>query len=190
MLQLALAMSLLIFGFSGHALPDPGGLNKDGCHNNRKTGEYHCHRGQSASKLMTQSRSSPRHRKSAIPVPADTIAMDGDTIKLDRKRPNVRLVGCDTPERSKGKCKAERLLGKQSKSFLQKLINRGNLKLEYVRCSCPPGTEGTKKCNQGRACGILRVSGRNVCDVMVSEGLAVAFRCRATSCPKQINWCK
>jgi hypothetical protein len=23
----------------------PGGLNGDGCHNNRKTGEYHCHRG-------------------------------------------------------------------------------------------------------------------------------------------------
>lgn len=23
----------------------PGGLNKEGCHNNRKTGEYHCHRG-------------------------------------------------------------------------------------------------------------------------------------------------
>lgn len=22
-----------------------GGLNKDGCHNNRKTGDYHCHRG-------------------------------------------------------------------------------------------------------------------------------------------------
>ncbi|MFP3326272.1 YHYH domain-containing protein, partial [Planococcus sp. SIMBA_160] len=23
----------------------PGGLNKEGCHNNRKTGDYHCHRG-------------------------------------------------------------------------------------------------------------------------------------------------
>jgi Excalibur calcium-binding domain len=23
----------------------PGGLNAEGCHNNRKTGEYHCHRG-------------------------------------------------------------------------------------------------------------------------------------------------
>lgn len=22
-----------------------GGLNKEGCHNNRKTGDYHCHRG-------------------------------------------------------------------------------------------------------------------------------------------------
>jgi len=26
------------------ALAHPGGLNKQGCHHNRKTGEYHCHR--------------------------------------------------------------------------------------------------------------------------------------------------
>ena len=27
-----------------------GGLNKSGCHNNRSTGDYHCHRGSSSSK--------------------------------------------------------------------------------------------------------------------------------------------
>lgn len=26
------------------ALAHPGGLNAEGCHNNRKTGDYHCHR--------------------------------------------------------------------------------------------------------------------------------------------------
>lgn len=26
-------------------LAHPGGLNAEGCHNNRKTGDYHCHRG-------------------------------------------------------------------------------------------------------------------------------------------------
>ena len=26
------------------ALAHGGGLNKEGCHNNRKTGDYHCHR--------------------------------------------------------------------------------------------------------------------------------------------------
>jgi hypothetical protein len=30
------------------ALGHPGGLNAEGCHNNRKTGGYHCHRGPSA----------------------------------------------------------------------------------------------------------------------------------------------
>ncbi len=27
------------------AAAHPGGLNAEGCHNNRKTGDYHCHRG-------------------------------------------------------------------------------------------------------------------------------------------------
>ena len=30
------------------AVAHPGGLNAEGCHNNRKTGGYHCHRGPSA----------------------------------------------------------------------------------------------------------------------------------------------
>ena len=32
----------------GAALAHGGGLNAEGCHNNRKTGEYHCHRGPAA----------------------------------------------------------------------------------------------------------------------------------------------
>lgn len=28
----------------------PGGLNSEGCHNNRKTGGYHCHRGNGGSR--------------------------------------------------------------------------------------------------------------------------------------------
>lgn len=31
-----------------------GGLNSDGCHNNRKTGEYHCHRGGSTPPRSSQ----------------------------------------------------------------------------------------------------------------------------------------
>lgn len=34
-----------------------GGLNAQGCHNNRKTGDYHCHRGSAA-------RSSPKRASS------------------------------------------------------------------------------------------------------------------------------
>ena len=32
------------------ALSHPGGLNAEGCHNNRKTGEYHCHCGSGSSR--------------------------------------------------------------------------------------------------------------------------------------------
>jgi len=38
--SLAILLVLPSWGF-GHS----GGLNKEGCHTNRKTGDYHCHRG-------------------------------------------------------------------------------------------------------------------------------------------------
>ena len=41
--RLGAAAALLAAGVAhGHG----GGLNADGCHNNRKTGDYHCHRAQ------------------------------------------------------------------------------------------------------------------------------------------------
>ena len=36
----------------------PGGLDKQGCHTNRKTGEYHCHRSQAPAKAAPVA---PRH---------------------------------------------------------------------------------------------------------------------------------
>lgn len=36
--------AIFAFGSSNLIFAHGGGLNKDGCHNNRKTGEYHCHR--------------------------------------------------------------------------------------------------------------------------------------------------
>lgn len=35
----------LLLVAQGGAHAHPGGLNAEGCHNNRKTGDYHCHRG-------------------------------------------------------------------------------------------------------------------------------------------------
>ena len=40
---------LVVLEPSVPAIAHPGGLNAEGCHNNRKTGGYHCHRGSSAS---------------------------------------------------------------------------------------------------------------------------------------------
>jgi hypothetical protein len=37
------------------AIAHPGGLNSEGCHNNRKTGGYHCHRGPSAQPAKAKS---------------------------------------------------------------------------------------------------------------------------------------
>lgn len=40
------------------ATAHPGGLNAEGCHNNRKTGGYHCHRSGASSKQRPQRASS------------------------------------------------------------------------------------------------------------------------------------
>ena len=47
MYLLVIAGLLLCMSHAAHA--HGGGLNRDGCHTNRSTGEYHCHRDNSAS---------------------------------------------------------------------------------------------------------------------------------------------
>lgn len=46
--------------FSGAAYAHGGGLDADGCHTNRKTGEYHCHRGGGSSSSRSPSVSDAR----------------------------------------------------------------------------------------------------------------------------------
>jgi hypothetical protein len=43
-----LIASALLMAASFAVAAHPGGLDAKGCHNNRKTGEYHCHRAQTA----------------------------------------------------------------------------------------------------------------------------------------------
>lgn len=56
-------VSLAFIGFgllmASEVLAHPGGLNAQGCHNNRKTGDYHCHRPQSALQPALQPVSRP-----------------------------------------------------------------------------------------------------------------------------------
>lgn len=58
-----LSLLLLPLGIS-EASAHPGGLNSEGCHNNRKTGDYHCHGGGAASGQVT----SPRRSFLAAPT--------------------------------------------------------------------------------------------------------------------------
>lgn len=43
------------------ALAHGGGLNAEGCHTNRRTGDYHCHGGGSAGRTTRVSASQPFH---------------------------------------------------------------------------------------------------------------------------------
>ncbi|WP_409514961.1 excalibur calcium-binding domain-containing protein [Brevundimonas sp.] len=54
---LAIAASAATLAMPTMTAAHPGGLNSEGCHTNRKTGDYHCHRG-------SQSRSAPARPQS------------------------------------------------------------------------------------------------------------------------------
>lgn len=114
---------------------------------------------------------------------------DGDTVRLIDGTP-VRLVGFNTPEKFEPMCEREGRLGQQATARLRELVQSGKPSVTMVPCACAPGTEGTKQCNFGRSCGILRVDGKDVGQTLISEGLAAPFRCSQTSCPPLPRpWC-
>jgi endonuclease YncB( thermonuclease family) len=128
-------------------------------------------------------------RAHATPIEVSSIeVVDGDTIRVGAT--TVRLVGFNTPEPgSQAKCEAERTLAAKASWRLRQLVAAGGLTLEQVPCACPPGTEGTQRCNYGRLCGVLKAAGRDVGTVLISEGLAREYLCGRTNCPRRASWC-
>jgi endonuclease YncB( thermonuclease family) len=130
------------------------------------------------------------------PATADPIAsprvqvLDGDTIRVDGRRPDVRLVGFNAPETTRAQCEAERDLGEVAARRVRELVAGGGLDLQFVACSCAPGTEGTPSCNYGRRCAVLQARGKDVGAILIAERLAVSFQCGATRCPATPRpWC-
>ena len=51
-------LTIIFFLFlSSNAFSHGGGLNKQGCHNNRSTGDYHCHKDSNSQSKSSQSSS-------------------------------------------------------------------------------------------------------------------------------------
>jgi endonuclease YncB( thermonuclease family) len=132
------------------------------------------------------------HAALAEPITPDEIrVIDGDTIRLQHQKPDVRLVGFNAPETRRALCDAERDLGGKATARLRDLVRSSKLDFEFVACSCSPGTEGTPVCNYGRRCGTLKANGRDVGAILISENLAVPFACGQTRCPPTPKpWCK
>ncbi|THK37505.1 thermonuclease family protein [Ensifer sp. MPMI2T] len=120
----------------------------------------------------------------------DFTVTDGDTIRVLGEASGTRLVGFNTPETYTPRCDRERELGNRATARLKEIVSTSSLQLTKVACSCPPGTEGTDACNHGRSCGTLTADGRDVGQILISEGLAVPFVCGMTSCPPTPRpWC-
>jgi endonuclease YncB( thermonuclease family) len=120
--------------------------------------------------------------------PSAVEVIDGDTIRARGR--TIRLVGFDTAEAGLlARCSRERELADRASTKLKALIAGGGLELRLVPGACPPGTEGTQRCNYGRSCGVLTAHGRDVGATMIQEGLARSYVCGATSCPPRGSWC-
>ncbi|QNN68245.1 excalibur calcium-binding domain-containing protein [Sphingomonas lutea] len=57
LLVVAAVIAASLPSFSSGASAHGGGLNSEGCHNNRKTGDYHCHRGGGSARSASKARS-------------------------------------------------------------------------------------------------------------------------------------
>ncbi|MBY5312443.1 thermonuclease family protein [Rhizobium leguminosarum] len=115
---------------------------------------------------------------------------DGDTVHIAGEWAGTRLIGFNTPEKFSPQCEYERKLGERASSRLRELVKSPNLQLTKVPCACPAGSEGTDACNHGRSCGVLKVDGRDVGQILIGEGLAVPFICEGNRCPRTPRpWC-
>ncbi len=125
------------------------------------------------------------------PVDQAFAVTDGDTVHVAGERAGTRLVGFNTPEKFSPQCEYERKLGERASSRLRELVRSPNLQLTKVPCACPAGSEGTDACNHGRSCGVLKVDGRDVGQILIGEGLAVPFVCEGNRCPRTPRpWCR
>ena len=117
--------------------------------------------------------------------------IDGDTIRVFNNKRHFRLVGFNAPDTRRAQCEVERALGDKATRRVRDLVRDEPLDFKPVRCSCKAGTEGEWSCNYGRPCGTLIAGGKDVGDILIAEGLAMPFKCSATSCPKTPSpWCE
>jgi micrococcal nuclease len=100
--------------------------------------------------------------------------IDGDTIRWNGEK--VRLVGFNTPEISESRCAAEASKGEQAKLRLQELLNSGLVSVS--------ATADQDRDRYGRLLREVRVDGRNVAELMISEGLAEPY-----SGGQKRDWC-
>jgi hypothetical protein len=116
--------------------------------------------------ILNVSDVTPPRSIDATPPLGPITVVDGDTVRVN-----------------------ERKLADAATNRLRQLVASRQTAFKPVPCSCRPGTEGTQQCNYGRLCARLWADGRDVGEILISEGLARSYVCGQSGCPKRQSWC-
>ena len=142
--------------------PHGGGLDSSGCHNNRKTGDRHCHR---------SGASNSQNSNGLVSGPVTLLSVgDGDTIRVKDKsgaKVTVRLACIDAPETSQGSS------GKWSTQTLKEMLQGQSISLKPQ-----------VKDRYGRTVAEIYVGATNINLQMVREGAAFAYQKYLKQCDR------
>lgn len=163
----ALARSLAFaIALAGLAAPPMlghgGGLDSQGCHTNRKTGDRHCHR---------SGASTDKPSSGLVSGPVTLVSVgDGDTVRVTSRqgeKVTIRLACIDAPETSQGNS------GKWSTHTLKSLIQGKSISLKPQ-----------VKDRYGRTVAEIYVGNRNINLQMVQAGAAYVYRQYLKQCDR------
>ena len=153
------------------ALSHPGRTDSTGGHYNRKTGEYHCHRGSCSGGIKETTAKPQAKPTTAAQTTSEQIigvasVIDGDTIEIHSTR--IRLHGIDAPE-SRQVCQdangKDYRCGQRAALSLSDFIGRKTV-------SCTP----KDKDRYGRTVAVCYTGGVDINGWLVRNGYALAYR--------------
>lgn len=98
------AIASVLMLFAPAAIAHPGGLNSSGCHNNRKTGDYHCHRAHAPPPSVAPVRSSPPAPARSAPAKANSSRLAPTKRSASAKAAFRRANPCPATGKTTGTC--------------------------------------------------------------------------------------
>lgn len=185
---------VLLFLAPAYLFGHGGGLNRNGCHNNRKTGDYHCHDGGSASsggqsrqssyggnglEVIPESAPPPQREQGSRMVSVAPKSQreqgirvanvtDGDTVRalIEGQEVDIRLYGIDCPEGGQS-------FGKAAQQALKQILTGREISIKVL-----------DRDRYGRLVALVFADGANVNEAMVSSGYAWTYPqyCKQSFC--------
>ncbi|ABX08538.1 thermonuclease family protein [Prochlorococcus marinus] len=158
---------------ASEAISHGGGLNTQGCHDNRETGNGHCHRssssqGESSNSIM-KIEVTPSQSQSKKGVVTIASCYDGDTCTTTEGE-KIRLACIDTPELRGSRANPE--AAKIARDFLNDLVAGNEVEIRRIT-----------KDRYNRTVAELSITGINVQQLMITKGHATIYKRYADPCP-------